>query len=84
MLFRSLLLPQMARLFGFGTPAGIDALQEAAGLVPDPEYKLSVQGTLWEAGDAVNMGIGQGFVLVTPLQLAQVIGYLPFSCVNIR
>lgn len=67
-----LLLPQMARLFGFGTPAGIDALQEAAGLVPDPEYKLSVQGTLWEAGDAVNMGIGQGFVLVTPLQLAQV------------
>lgn len=67
------LLPQTARQFGFGTPAGIDAIQEAAGLVPDPEYKLNVQGTAWEAGDAVNMGIGQGFVLVTPLQLAQVI-----------
>lgn len=64
-------LPQMARQFGFGAPTGIDAVQEAAGLVPDPEYKLRAQGLAWEAGDAVNMGIGQGFVLVTPLQLAQ-------------
>lgn len=64
-------LPQMARQFGFGASTGIDAVQEAAGLVPNPEYKLRVQGLAWEAGDAVNMGIGQGFVLVTPLQLAQ-------------
>ncbi len=66
------LLPEMARQFGFGTPTGIDALQEAAGLVPDPAYKLQAQGAAWGAGDAVNMAIGQGFVLATPLQLAQV------------
>ena len=65
------LLPQTARQFGLGSPAGIDSLQEAAGLVPDPAYKLNVQGLTWDAGDAVNMGIGQGFVLATPLQMAR-------------
>jgi len=66
------LLPQIARQFGLGTPTGIYGLPEAAGLIPDPAYKLRVHGLPWEAGDAVNMGIGQGFVLATPLQLAQV------------
>lgn len=65
------LLPQTARQFGLGNPTGIDSLQEAAGLVPDPAYKLNVQGLTWDAGDAVNMGIGQGFVLATPLQMAR-------------
>jgi penicillin-binding protein 2 len=66
------LLPQVARQFGLGTPTGINGLPEAAGLIPDPAYKLRVHGLPWEAGDAVNMGIGQGFVLATPLQLAQI------------
>jgi len=43
---------------------------EAAGLVPDPNWKLRERGDYWARGDAVNLSIGQGFFLATPLQLA--------------
>ena len=65
------LLPTYARQFGFGARTGIEISGEAAGLVPDPEWKLKTQGDGWATGDTVNMAIGQGFVLVTPLQVAQ-------------
>jgi penicillin-binding protein 2 len=67
------LLPQTARAFGFGATGAIQGLPEAAGLIPDPAYKVSTTGRDWEAGDAVNMGIGQGDVLATPLQLARLL-----------
>jgi penicillin-binding protein 2 len=67
------LLPQVARRFGFGAPSGIDGLPEAAGLAPDPAYKVTTHGLEWVAGDAVNMAIGQGYVLATPLQLARMV-----------
>jgi penicillin-binding protein 2 len=67
------LLPQTARAFGFGAPSAVQGLPEAAGLVPDPAYKASTTGRDWEPGDAVNMGIGQGDVLATPLQLARLL-----------
>lgn len=67
------LLPQTARAFGFGAPSAIQGLPEAAGLIPDPAYKVSASGREWEPGDAVNMGIGQGDVLATPLQLARLL-----------
>ncbi len=63
------LLPQAARLFGFGQPTGI-GLDEAAGVVPDPVWKKANVGEDWFRGDAVNMGVGQGYMLVTPLQIA--------------
>ena len=65
------LLPEYARRFGFGERTGIEISGEASGLVPDPEWKLKNQGDGWATGDTVNMAIGQGFVLVTPLQVAQ-------------
>ncbi len=65
------LLPDYARKFGFGAHTGIEISGEASGLVPDPEWKLKNQGDGWATGDTVNMAIGQGFVLVTPLQVAQ-------------
>ena len=64
------LLPQMARGFGFGSETGIPEVPEAAGLVPDPNWKLRERGDYWARGDAVNLSIGQGFFLATPLQLA--------------
>jgi len=63
------LLPNMARAFGLGQPTGIVELDEQPGLVPDPAYKKA-KGEIWYDGDAVNMSIGQGDLLVTPLQMA--------------
>lgn len=63
-------LPDMARTFGFGAETGVDGLYENSGLVPDAAWKQSVRGEPWYPGDAVNLGIGQGDLLITPLQLA--------------
>ncbi len=64
-------LPNMARSFGYGAPSGINGgLEEASGIVPDPKWKEENIGEPWYRGDAVNMGIGQGFVTATPLQIA--------------
>jgi len=64
------ILPEFARGFGFGGFTGIDALDEAPGVVPDELWKQENRSEPWYSGDSVNMGIGQGFVLVTPLQIA--------------
>jgi penicillin-binding protein 2 len=63
-------LPQMAKAFGLGARTGIPYLPEASGVVPDPAWKLETFGDYWATGDAVNLAIGQGFLQVTPLQLA--------------
>jgi penicillin-binding protein 2 len=63
-------LPDFARAFGYGALTGINGLDEAPGVVPDPAWKKENQGEDWFSGDTVNMGIGQGFLLVTPLQIA--------------
>lgn len=54
---------------GFGAKTGIDLEGESTGLVPSPEWKRA-QNTPWYPGDTVVIGIGQGLVLTTPLQLA--------------
>ncbi len=66
------LLPRIAREFGLGQPTGIQGIAESAGLIPDPEWKLANIGEGWATGDAVNMAIGQGYVQVTPLQMANI------------
>lgn len=67
------LLPRIASEFGLGQPTGIQGIAESAGLIPDPEWKLNNIGEGWATGDAVNMSIGQGYVQVTPLQMANVV-----------
>lgn len=56
--------------FGFGKPTGIDLIDELKGIVPSPRWKWIAQGKSWYPGDTVITGIGQGSLLVTPLQLA--------------
>ncbi len=63
-------LPRMTKAFGLGTPTGVPYLPEAAGAAPDPAWKLETFGDYWATGDAINLAIGQGFLQVTPLQLA--------------
>ncbi len=66
------LLPDYARRCGFGAPTGIE-IEEEGGLVPDPAWKLQSKGEGWAPGDTVNMAIGQGELLVTPLQVADLL-----------
>lgn len=56
--------------FGFGSPTDIDLFDESSGILPNPQWKKKYYNTPWYAGDTLNCGIGQGFLLVTPLQLA--------------
>lgn len=59
-----------ARMLGFGAPTGIELPGEAAGILPDPAWKRRHRNEAWFPGDTVNMSIGHGFLLVTPLQVA--------------
>jgi penicillin-binding protein 2 len=67
------ILPDMARAFGLGTVTGIAGVEETPGLVPDPAWKLMEQGVSWFPGDSVNLAIGQGYLLTTPLQIASLL-----------
>ena len=66
--------------FGYGQPTGIDIGGEKAGLLPTPEWKRKAfkrpEDKVWFPGETINMGIGQGYLLVTPLQLAHITGIL--------
>lgn len=66
-------LASYARAFGLGEPTGIDLPGESPGLVPDARWKEETVGESWFVGDTYNFGIGQGYLSVTPLQLATAI-----------
>ena len=57
--------------FGFGKPTGIDIDGESRGLLPSREWKRKAMGQAWYPGETLIMGIGQGYALATPMQLAK-------------
>lgn len=60
-----------ARSFGMGQKTGLELLGESPGLVPDPTWKLQARNERWYLGDTYHYGIGQGDLLTTPVQIAQ-------------
>lgn len=64
-------IKRYAHRFGLGEVTSIDLPGEAAGLVPTPGWKEKVKGERWYIGDTYHAAIGQGDILVTPLQVAQ-------------
>ncbi len=66
------ILPTYARQFGLGQLTGIQGVPESPGVVPDPKWKRETQHDGWSTGDAINLSIGQGYLLVTPLQMANI------------
>lgn len=78
--------------FGLGKVLGIDLPGEGRGFLPDPQYKEKKTGTPWLLGDTYNVSIGQGDLLVTPIQLLsyiEAIGnggrvYRPYVAVDLQ
>ena len=65
------LLTGYARYMGFGNVVGIGLEDEKSGLVPDDEYSRAIKGYAWRPGDSLNISIGQGDMLATPIQVTQ-------------
>ena len=63
----------MARKLGLGAPTGIELPGERGGLIPSREWKQKTYKWAWQQGDTLSVGIGQGYVTVTPLQLVQMV-----------
>lgn len=69
-------MENFARDCGFGKKTGIDLPHENSGLVPSADWKLKRFNERWQTGDTINASIGQGYTLVTPVQLAVFIASL--------
>ncbi|HEX2223428.1 MAG TPA: penicillin-binding protein 2 [Thermoanaerobaculia bacterium] len=63
-------IARYSRMFGLGSKTGIEIRGEKAGLVPDPAWSLKARKLPWYPGETISVSIGQGPVLVTPLQMA--------------
>ena len=61
---------ETAHIFGLGEKTGIDIPGEKRGILPDVEWKKKVIGSGWYKGDTILLSIGQGYLTVTPLQIA--------------
>ena len=68
-------LESFLKKFGFGGKTNIDA-EESNGLVPNEKWKLGYIGEFWFKGDSINLGIGQGYMLSTPIQISQSIAVI--------
>jgi len=65
---------QYLKMFGISEPLGIDIPGEGKGFIPSREWKEEVKKERWYIGDTYNLSIGQGDLLVTPLQIANITG----------
>jgi len=69
-------LAKYARAFGLGSPSGVSLPHESGGLVPTSAWKKRRFGEKWQEGETLSVAIGQGFNLVTPLQLARMVAVI--------
>jgi penicillin-binding protein 2 len=65
-------LLEFASQFGLGRNVAVDIPEASTGLLPTPEWKRKAKNQPWYPGDSVNLGIGQGDLLATPMQMATV------------
>jgi len=75
-------LADIATQYGLGQPTGIELTSEKSGVIPSTQWKTRVKGEPWYPGETLSASIGQGFVTVTPIQLAEVIGTVAMSGVR--
>src|SRR5581483_11100760 len=77
-------IAKYATMFGLGQRTGIDLPQEVTGVMPSEEWKVRNFKQKWYAGETISVGIGQGAVAVTPIQLARAIGGIASGGVLVR
>lgn len=65
-------IARWSKAFGLGEPTGLGLQPESGGLVPSDEWKRRAHGEPWYAGETISVAIGQGQLLVTPMQMARV------------
>ena len=65
-------IAQYGRSLGVGQKTGIDIKGEVSGLMPDSFWKIRTKKEAWQLGETLNIAIGQGFILTSPLQLASI------------
>lgn len=72
-------ITSFARDYGLGSPTGVDLPEERAGFLPTPEWKEKTRHMKWLGGDTLNLSIGQGFVTMSPLQMANMVAMVANS-----
>jgi penicillin-binding protein 2 len=69
-------IAEIARAFGFGEPTGLDLAHEKPGLVPSEEWARTKRGARWYPSETISVSIGQGPLLMTPLQVGRAVSAL--------
>jgi penicillin-binding protein 2 len=69
-------IAEISKAFGFGEPTGLDLAHEKAGLVPSEEWARTKRGARWYPSETISLAIGQGPLLMTPLQVARAVSGL--------
>src|SRR5271167_4886992 len=77
-------IAKYATAFGLGQKTGIDLPQEVSGVMPSEEWKIRNFKQKWYAGETISVGIGQGAVATTPIQLARALGAITSGGVLVR
>lgn len=67
-------IANFSRRVGFGQPTGLKSSPKSLGIVPSPQWKRRNLGQPWYAGETISVAIGQGYISVTPAQMARAIG----------
>jgi penicillin-binding protein 2 len=77
-------IAKYARMFGFGSRTGVEVESEKVGLIPTRQWKLQTLGEKWYDGETLPVSIGQGFVSVTPIQMAAYVNTIANGGVWVR
>lgn len=77
-------LARYAQACGLGAPTGVRLDREAQGLVPTTKWKLKRTGVPWQGGETLSVAIGQGFDLVTPIQMLSLVGAVANGGMRLR
>jgi len=77
-------IAEYAKQFGLGQETGVELPSERVGIVPSTAWKQKARNQPWYPGETISAAIGQGYVTVTPLQMASVIGTVANDGVSIK